>query len=51
MDVLKEAWEGSMSEQRFSELSHVLKMRDKLEHFQELANNNLAHAQQRQKQI
>lgn len=50
MDVLKEAWEGSMSEQRFSELSYVLKMRDKLEHFQELANNNLAHAQQQQKQ-
>uniref|UniRef100_A0A669D934 Gypsy retrotransposon integrase-like protein 1 n=1 Tax=Oreochromis niloticus TaxID=8128 RepID=A0A669D934_ORENI len=50
MDVLKEAREGSMSEQRFSELSYVLKMRDKLEHFQELANNSLAHAQQQQKQ-
>lgn len=50
MDVLKEAWEGSMSDQKFGELSYVLKMREKLEHFEELANNNLAQAQKRQKQ-
>lgn len=50
MDVLKEAWEGPMPQQQCSELSYVLKMRDKLDQFQELANSNLAEAQQQQKQ-
>jgi len=50
MDVLKEAWEGPVPQQQCSELSYVLKMRDKLDQFQELANDNLAQAQQRQKQ-
>lgn len=50
MDVLKEAWEGPMPQQQCSELSYVLKMRDKLDQFQELANSNLAEAQKRQKQ-
>ncbi|XP_067442125.1 uncharacterized protein [Thunnus thynnus] len=50
MDVLKEAWEGPMPQQQCSELSYVLKMRDKLDQFQELANGNLGQAQERQKQ-
>lgn len=51
MDVLKEAWEGPMPQQQCSELSYVMKMRDKLDQFQEIANGNLAQAQQRQEQI
>lgn len=50
LDVLKEAWEGPAPDQRCSELSYVLKMRDKLEKFKELANDNLSQAQQRQRQ-
>lgn len=49
MDVLKDAWEGPTPEQGCSELSYVLKMRDKLEQFKELACNNLMQAQERQK--
>uniref|UniRef100_A0A3B3YYE4 ribonuclease H n=1 Tax=Poecilia mexicana TaxID=48701 RepID=A0A3B3YYE4_9TELE len=49
LDVLKEAWEGTRPEKQCTSLSYVLKMRDKLEQFQELAHNNLVEAQQRQK--
>ncbi len=49
MDVLKEAWKGLRPQQQGSELSYVLKTRDELDQFQELANGNLAHAQQLQK--
>lgn len=49
MDVLKEAWECPRPQKQCSELSYVLKMRDKLEMFQELAIDNLVQAQERQK--
>ena len=49
MDVMKEAWECPRPQLQCSELSYVLKMRDKLEMFQELAINNLVQAQERQK--
>uniref|UniRef100_A0AAQ4P7E4 Integrase catalytic domain-containing protein n=1 Tax=Gasterosteus aculeatus aculeatus TaxID=481459 RepID=A0AAQ4P7E4_GASAC len=49
MDVLNDAWEGPMPQQQCSELSYVLKMRGKLNQYQELANGHLADAQQRQK--
>lgn len=50
LDVLREAWESPLPQERCSELSYVLKMRDKLDQFQELVKGNLAQAQQRQKQ-
>lgn len=49
MDFLKEAWEGPIPQQQCSEFAFVLKMRDKLDQFQELASNHLAQAQQKQK--
>lgn len=49
LDVLKEAWEGSTPGKQCTSLSYVLKMRDKLEQLQELANSHLVEAQQRQK--
>lgn len=48
LDVLKEAWEEPQ-QQQCSALSYVLKMRDKLDEYQELANSHLVSAQQRQK--
>ncbi|KAL3977676.1 G protein-coupled receptor [Sarotherodon galilaeus] len=50
LDVLREAWEEASPEKQCSSLSYVLKMRDKLEQFQELAHCHLVSAQQRQKQ-
>ncbi len=50
LDVLKEAWEGPKPERQCSVLLYVLKMRDKLEQFQDLANMHLVNAQQHQKQ-
>lgn len=50
LDVLKEAWEGPTSNQGCNELSYVLKMRDKLEQFKELAYENQTQAQERQQQ-
>ena len=41
MDILKEAWEGPMPQQKCSMLLFVLKKRDKLDQLQELANENL----------
>lgn len=51
LDVLKEAWEESQlqQQQHCSSLAYVLKMRDKLDEYQELANSHLVSAQQRQK--
>uniref|UniRef100_A0A669EG75 Gypsy retrotransposon integrase-like protein 1 n=1 Tax=Oreochromis niloticus TaxID=8128 RepID=A0A669EG75_ORENI len=50
LDVLKEAWEAPNPRKQCNVLSYVLKMRDKLEELQELANTHLVGVQQRQKQ-
>ncbi|KAK0145437.1 ATPase inhibitor A, mitochondrial [Merluccius polli] len=50
LDVLKEAWEGPQPQQHCNVLSYVMRLRDKLDQFQELGNSHLALAQQRQKQ-
>uniref|UniRef100_A0A8C6LCR8 ribonuclease H n=1 Tax=Nothobranchius furzeri TaxID=105023 RepID=A0A8C6LCR8_NOTFU len=49
LDILKEAWEGVRSDELCTSLAYVLKMRDKLDHLQELAHSHLEVAQQRQK--
>lgn len=50
LDVLKEAWEAPNPRKQCNVLSYVLKMRDKLEELQVLANTHLVGVQQRQKQ-
>ncbi|KAK7916076.1 hypothetical protein WMY93_011837 [Mugilogobius chulae] len=49
LDVLKEAWEAPNPEKPCNVLSYVLKMRDKLEQMQQLANIHLSQAQKKQK--
>lgn len=50
LDVPIEAWEGPKPEKQCSVLAYVLKMGDKLEQFQELANTHMVSVQQHQKQ-
>lgn len=49
LDVLKEVWEGPGTPKMQSILSHILKMRDKMEEMTELVQANMEHAQSNQK--
>jgi len=49
LDVLKEAWKGGELREQTSIVSHVLKMRKKMDAISELVHDNMTRAQQQQK--